>query len=140
MSISIRPVGADGTPPQSSAIVSHTTIAKAPTDAPKVPIAKEPAVKEPAVKEPAAKADGKAEDETALNASQIPQALEDINKMLDSWSVSIQFEVDPSYKDVIVKVVDQDTHKVLLQIPSEDVVRIAKAMDRLKGLLVEQTA
>lgn len=135
MSISIRPVGADGTPPQSSAIVSHTAIAKAPTDAPKVPIAKDSIAKEPA-----AKADGKEKDEAALNASQIPQTLEDINKMLNSWSVSIQFEVDPSYKDVIVKVVDQDTHKVLLQIPSEDVVRIAKAMDRLKGLLVEQTA
>ncbi len=135
MPISIRPVGTDGTPQQSPAVASHTVIAKAPTDASKVLIAKEPAVKEPA-----AKADGKAENEAALNASQIPQALEDINKMLDSWSVSIQFEIDPSYKDVIVKVVDQDTHKVLLQIPSEEVVRIAKAMDRLKGLLVEQTA
>lgn len=135
MSISIRPVGADVTQPQSAAVVSHTVIAKVPTDASKVLIAKEPAVKESA-----AKADGKTADAAALSANQIPQALEDINKVLDSWSVSIQFEVDPSYKDVIVKVVDQDTHKVLLQIPSEDVLRIAKAMDKLKGLLVEKTA
>lgn len=135
MSVSIRPVGADGVPPQSPAVVQQTTVAKVQSDVPKVASAYAPLVA------PNAQADAKTADAAAaLSANQIPQALEDINKVLDSWSVSIQFEVDSSYKDVIVKVVDQDTHKVLLQIPSEDVLRIAKAMDKLKGLLVEKTA
>ncbi len=58
--------------------------------------------------------------------------------MLAGMSISVQFQIDPNYKDVIVKVVDQNNDKVILQIPSMEVVRIAKAMDSLKGLLFSQ--
>ena len=52
----------------------------------------------------------------------------------------MQFQIDPGYKDVILKVVDQQDGKVVLQIPSEEVVRIAKVMDQMKGVLLEKTA
>ena len=40
----------------------------------------------------------------------------------------------------MVKVVDQSTKEVIRQIPSEEMLAIAKALDSLKGLLVRQTA
>jgi flagellar protein FlaG len=70
---------------------------------------------------------------------QTEQSLQEINKVLATLSISVQFQIDPEYKDVIVKVVDQDSGKIIRQIPSEDVVRISKAMDNLKGLLFAQT-
>lgn len=75
-----------------------------------------------------------------LSAEQTRQSLADINKVLAGLSISVQFQIDPEYKDVIVKVVDQDSGKVVRQIPTVEVVRIAKAMDNLKGLLFAQTA
>ena len=66
---------------------------------------------------------------------QIKQSVDDINKVLASSSISVQFQVDPDYKDLIVKIVDQDSGKLIRQMPTEDVVRISKAMDNLKGLL-----
>ena len=66
---------------------------------------------------------------------QIKQSVDDINKALVSSSISVQFQVDPDYKDLIVKIVDQDSGKLIRQMPTEDVVRISKAMDNLKGLL-----
>lgn len=75
-----------------------------------------------------------------LSSEQTRQSLEEINKVLASMSISVQFQIDPDYKDVIVKVVDQDSGKVVRQIPTEEVVRISKAMDNLKGLLFAQTA
>lgn len=97
---------------------------------------------------PAAKAAADAKDvrdvsesEAAkLSTEQTRQSLEDINKVLAGLSISVQFQIDPEYKDVIVKVVDQDNGKVVRQIPTVEVVRIAKAMDNLKGLLFAQTA
>ena len=69
------------------------------------------------------------------SASQLKQSLEDINTALASFSISVQFQVDPDYKDLIVRIVDQDSGKLIRQMPTEDVVRISKAMDNLKGLL-----
>lgn len=92
----------------------------------------------PAAKAAADVKDVKDADAAKLNAAQAEQSLQEINKVLASLSISVQFQIDPGYKDVIVKVVDQDSGKVIRQMPSEDVVRIAKAMDSLKGLLFAQ--
>ena len=72
------------------------------------------------------------------SASQLKQSLEDINKALAGFSISVQFQVDPDYKDLIVRIVDQDSGKLIRQMPTEDVVRMSKAMDNLKGLLFSQ--
>ncbi|WP_211466615.1 flagellar protein FlaG [Collimonas silvisoli] len=72
--------------------------------------------------------------------SQIQRQIDDINHQLQLKAVSVQFQIDPGYKDVILKVVDQQDGKVVLQIPSEEVVRIAKVMGQLKGVLLEKTA
>ena len=81
--------------------------------------------------------DAKAEIDKPSN-SQLKHSLEDINKALASFSISVQFQVDPDYKDLIVRIVDQDSGKLIRQMPTEDVVRMSKAMDNLKGLLFSQ--
>ena len=79
-------------------------------------------------------ADAKPEIDKPSN-DQLKQSVDDINKALTSSSISVQFQVDPDYKDLIVRIVDQDSGKLIRQMPTEDVVRISKAMDNLKGLL-----
>ena len=89
------------------------------------------------VVQPAANAkDGEA---AKPSTKQVQQSLQEINKVLAGFSISVQFQVDPDYKELIVKVVDQDTGKLIRQIPTEDVVRMSKAMDNLKGLLFAQS-
>lgn len=90
---------------------------------------------------PAAKlaADVKEGVAAKLSTEQTQQSMQEINQMLSGLSISVQFEIDPNFKDVIVKVVDQQSGKVIRQIPTEDVVRISKAMDNLKGLLFAQS-
>ena len=72
-------------------------------------------------------------------AEQVRQSLEDINKVMVGFSISVQFQIDPDYKELIVRVVDQDTGKLIRQIPTEEVVSMSKAMDNLKGLLFAQS-
>lgn len=74
------------------------------------------------------------------DVKQVQQSLNDINKVMAGFVISVQFQIDPDYKELIVKVVDQETGKLIRQMPTEDVVKMSKAMDNLKGLLFAQSA
>lgn len=106
-------------------VVLQTTAVVAPNDAAKTGDAENAAGKE---------------EGAALKNKSAHEVLESINHTFDMLEIGLQFEIDSDYKDVIVKVVDKESGKVIRQIPSEAMVRVAKEIDKLKGLLVEQTA
>lgn len=69
------------------------------------------------------------------------QAVDQVNKTIKTMSSNdLQFSVDEDTESVVVKVVDRQTHEVIRQIPSEEFLQIAKALDKLKGLLVQDKA
>ena len=84
--------------------------------------------------------EAKAGEADKVSAEQTTRSLQEINKVMDALSVSVQFQVDPDYKESIIRVVDQQSGKVIRQFPTAEVVRIAKALDNLKGLLFAQAA
>jgi flagellar protein FlaG len=51
---------------------------------------------------------------------------------------SLQFQVDGDR--VITTIVDENDKTVVVQIPDAEVIRIAKAIDRMQGFLLEQKA
>lgn len=66
------------------------------------------------------------------------QAIDQVNETIKSMgSNDLQFSVDKDTESVVVKVIDRQTHEVIRQIPSEEFLQIAKALDKLKGLLVQ---
>ena len=71
---------------------------------------------------------------------QIETAVKEVNASLQSRSISLQFEVDKDTDKLIVKVVDLSNGEVIRQIPSEEVVRIARVMGKAPGVLVSQQA
>jgi flagellar protein FlaG len=71
---------------------------------------------------------------------QITKAVENINKTIQAASQNLEFSVDEDSSQVVVKVIDQQTKQVLRQIPTEEVLEIAKSLDKLQGLLIKQTA
>ena len=88
---------------------------------------------------PKAVANVKAAEAEKLSAGKLQQSLEEINNVLAGFSISVQFQIDPDYKDLIVKVVDRASGELIRQMPTADVVRMSKAMDNLKGLLFAQS-
>jgi len=53
---------------------------------------------------------------------------------------SLEFEIDQDSKDIIVKVIDQRTRELIRQMPTEEALERAKAIDKMQGLLIKQTA
>ncbi|MDC6679087.1 flagellar protein FlaG, partial [Leclercia adecarboxylata] len=52
----------------------------------------------------------------------------------------LSFSVDDSTGDVIVQVVDGESGKVVRQIPSEEILRLAERIDEMRSLLFETKA
>ena len=71
---------------------------------------------------------------------QVEHAVRAVNETLELRSIGIQFEIDTDTDKVIVKVVDRNNGVVIRQIPNEEVVRIAKVMGEMSGLLVDSAA
>lgn len=63
-------------------------------------------------------------------------ALAEINESLRMSAIGVQFEFDKEADTMIVKVVDVESGELIRQMPSEEVVRISKALGKLQGLLV----
>ena len=49
---------------------------------------------------------------------------------------NLQFTVDEDTGIDVVKVIDTETEEVIRQFPSEEVLAIARALDKLQGLLI----
>lgn len=76
----------------------------------------------------------------AHSAAEVDKAVKNINQAIQVISQNLEFSVDTDAKEVIVKVIDQQTKQVLRQIPTEEALDIAKSLDKLQGLLIRQQA
>ena len=67
-------------------------------------------------------------------------ALEQVREHVRRVVPELDFSVDEDTGRVVVKLMDTATNEVLRQIPSEEVLHIAKMLDKLQGLLLREKA
>lgn len=76
----------------------------------------------------------------APGPEQVKQAVEHVNNVVQTLNNDLRFTLDEDTGMRVVKVVDTKTKDIIRQIPSEEVVAIAKALDTLQGLIIRQKA
>ncbi|TXI89510.1 MULTISPECIES: flagellar protein FlaG [unclassified Cupriavidus] len=64
------------------------------------------------------------------------EAMRELVDVLKTTSIGLRFEIDDKTHRVITKVIDKDTGEVIRQMPNEEVLRVARAIDKLQGLFV----
>jgi flagellar protein FlaG len=69
---------------------------------------------------------------------QVTQAIKSINKAMESLSQGLEFSIDSDTHMTVVKVVDKQTKDVIRQMPTQEALEIAKALDQVRGLLIRQ--
>jgi flagellar protein FlaG len=74
------------------------------------------------------------------NMEQVKEAVQKANQTMQALSNDLEFLIDEESDRTIVRVIDQATKEVIRQMPSEEVLEIAKALDRVQGLLIRQKA
>jgi flagellar protein FlaG len=74
------------------------------------------------------------------DATQLKQAVDDANAALKNISSELEFTADPSTGKTVVRVIDRSTQQVIRQFPSEEMLAIARAIDRVQGILIHRKA
>jgi len=75
-----------------------------------------------------------------VSQAAVAAAMQSANTYMQSVSSNLQFSLDEDSGRTIVKVVDTETEEVLRQFPSEEMLSIAKSIDRMQGLLIDREA
>ncbi|MCB6182240.1 flagellar protein FlaG [Leeia sp. TBRC 13508] len=75
-----------------------------------------------------------------LDKDVLKQSVEDTNKALAMMSTSLELSIDDQSDEVVTKVIDKDTNKVIRQIPSEEMIELAKRVEEFKSILTSQKA
>lgn len=70
----------------------------------------------------------------------VEHAVQEMKKAMESTSRDLHFSIDSDTQQTVVRVIDSATGDVIRQIPSEELIDIARAMSREQGLLLRQKA
>jgi len=73
--------------------------------------------------------------ESALKA-----AVEAANRSMEKANAQVQFAVDEDSGRTLIRVVDMESRQVIRQIPSEEMLVIARNIEKLQGLIVRGIA
>lgn len=74
------------------------------------------------------------------SSAKVDQAIENLKRAVEPVAKNLEFSVDKSTGMTVIKVVDSSTQQVVRQIPSEEVLALAKDLDKLQGLLLNKKA
>ena len=88
----------------------------------------------------------KKQAQQAVTSDELGEAVENINQFVNSQGRTLNFSVDEESGKPVVKVIDFETKEVIRQIPSEEVLTMAKAIKKLQedlgsatGLMFDKT-
>lgn len=85
-------------------------------------------------------ANSKDAKEKPPSASELADAIKKLNETVKLYKGDLQFTVDEDTNLQVVKVVDRGSKELIRQIPSPEVVRIAKAIDEFSSLFIRDQA
>ena len=71
---------------------------------------------------------------------QVEAAVKAVKEFIQPMASNLAFEMDDDTGRTVIKITEASSGELIRQIPSEEMLEIAKALDRLQGLLVKQKA
>ena len=66
--------------------------------------------------------------------------VKEVKQVVEQVAQNLRFSVDESTGKTVVTVTDAATKEVIRQIPSEEMLAVARALDKLQGLLLHKEA
>jgi len=62
------------------------------------------------------------------------------NAAVKTLSNNLEFRIDQQSGRTVVRIVDASTQQLIRQLPSEEMLAIARALDKLQGMLIRDQA
>lgn len=68
------------------------------------------------------------------------EAFDEINQAMQAWNTGMRFEIDEDTQQLVVSIIDSTSGDVIRQIPSEEVLHVAKMITQFQGNLISTKA
>ena len=85
--------------------------------------------------------EAKSKETSERDAQKIKETVEKLNKELKNADTSIEFKIHESHEGglnrVSIKVVERESEKVIMEIPSEEAIEFSEKMDEITGILFD---
>ncbi len=65
------------------------------------------------------------------------QILDKIKSLTENGAHSVRFEMDDATRTLVVKIFDRNTEELIRQVPAEEILDLAKALQEYRGLFVD---
>lgn len=75
-----------------------------------------------------------------LFTEEVDSAVAAFNEVFKQANVGVSYLVDKKTGDLVIKLVDRDTQKVLRQIPPDQILAMRQRLEELLGVIFDQTA
>ena len=75
-----------------------------------------------------------------MSAEEVQVVLDKMNEFMGSGQHNLNFSIDKDTDDMIVKVMDTETKEVIRQFPSEETLKLAKHIEGMLGLILNEQA
>ncbi|MCI1009742.1 flagellar protein FlaG [Pseudomonas oryzihabitans] len=75
-----------------------------------------------------------------INQDDVDSAVSGLKSKLQNDRRNLDFQVDDSTGEVVVKVIDGESGKLVRQIPTEEVLKLSKQLDDFRSLMFEAKA
>ena len=79
-------------------------------------------------------------EQAELDVGEVLEAVQKANAALTSNQSNLKFMLDTESGRSIVQIIDRETEEVLKQIPSVEMLKIAKALEKMQGVLLSLEA
>lgn len=79
-------------------------------------------------------------DSEPLARESLDSAVASISSFVQSVQRNLDFSIDESSGEVVVKVTDRDSGEVIRQLPSEEALRLSEQLESLRSLMFETRA
>jgi len=81
---------------------------------------------------------GKEQQGLGLDKEEMSELKEKINETLEPINIALDFEIEDEIEETVVKVKNRDTEEIIRQIPPQALLHMAKRMEEMSGLLIEE--
>jgi len=79
-----------------------------------------------------------AEDKQAEQPTELQETVKDLEKISLAFNKKIRFKVDQKSHEVIVRIIDSETNKVVKELPSQELQRLRDRIRETMGILFDE--
>lgn len=71
---------------------------------------------------------------------QVGRAVKMINRMLDRSPVDLNLSIDDNTDSLVIRLIERESHKIIRQIPPDEILRLRRHLQELLGVIFDETA